>query len=124
MSEDKVKRERNFKLCINLSIRSEIERSSETKRPIAKIANPVPNEKDEHANQYTHATEGVSSELRKMKGNKAKIVNNTTSEIDSCGLSQVAEDSMIDEQLSNVLGKELSNCSYSNVRKMIQEGKL
>ena len=97
---------------------------SEINRLITKIANPVPNEKDEHANHCAHATEDVSIELRKMKGSKAKIINNNASEIDSCGLPQVADDSMIDEQLSNALRKEISNCSYSNVRKMMQEGNI
>ena len=70
---------------------------SEIKCLITKIANPIPNEKDEHADQCAHVAEDELSELHKMKGSKAKIVNNNASEIDSYGLPQVADDSIIYE---------------------------
>ena len=56
------------------------------KRIIEKIANPTPNGKVGHFNQCAHAIEDVLNEVHKMKGSKAKIVNNNASEIDSCDL--------------------------------------
>ena len=84
---------------MNLSIRRKRDRLSEIKSLITKIANPVPNEKDEHTNQCANGTEDALNELHKMKGRKQKIVNNNESELDGCGLPQVADDSTIDEKL-------------------------
>ena len=68
--------------------------------------------------------EDVLNELCEIKGNKAKIFNNNALETDSCGLSHESKDSMIDEQLSNTLGKQPSNYGFSEVRKTMQEGKV
>ena len=59
-----------------------------------------------------------------MKGIKSKIVSNNASEIDSYDLPHVTKNSIIDEQLSNILDKELSNGSHNKVRKIVQELKI
>ena len=108
-------KEKGFLNC-TLSARHGKERLSEIKCLITIIANPTSNEKDDHVNQWTHGTEDVLNELQKMKGRKAKIVNNNSSEIESCGSPQVADDPIIDEKLSNVLDKELSNFIHDKVK--------
>ena len=46
-----------------------------------------------------------------MKENKANAINNNAIEIDSFGLTQVADYSLIDEESSSMLDKELLNDS-------------
>ena len=58
-----------------------------------------------------------------MKGTKANLMNNNMFDVDSCGLPQVTEDSIIDEQLSWMLDKELSNITHNNSRKIMQHEK-
>jgi len=54
-----------------------------------------------------------------MKGTNAKIMNNNALEIDSCGIPQETDDSIIDNELSLMLDNKLSNSIYNKVRKMI-----
>ena len=109
---------------MSLRTQREKERLSEIKRLITETVNPAPNEKDERINQCTHVAEDVLSELRKMKESEEKIDSGNMLEINSCGLPQETNDSIIDEKMSNILGKEISSENHDKVRKTTQERKL
>ena len=61
---------------------------------MVKIANPL-EDKNEHINQCVHVAEDVLNSFYKMKGTKAKMINNNVLEIDSCGVPQETDDSII-----------------------------
>ena len=49
------------------------------------------------------------------------MINNSVLEIDSCGVPQETDDSIIDNELSLPFDNELSNSMCNKVRKMIQK---
>lgn len=55
-----------------------------------------------------------------MKDTKAKLINNSMFEIDSCRAPQETGDSAIDDQLLVTLDNELSNSMHNKIRKIIQ----
>ena len=100
-SDDKKARSRIFKPYTNLSARQYRYRIMEIKILIMKIASPISNEKDEQMHQCAHVLEDTLNELYKLKENEAKALNCATCDADNCVLPQIADDSIIDDELSN-----------------------
>ena len=55
-----------------------------------------------------------------MKGSNAKSASSNMFDIGSCGLPQDVDESIIDDQLSVSLDRELSNTANSKVQKMLK----